>query len=162
MTSSKYGSQPTGKCIGSVGLGVGGMVERCLQGADASVHQPLGTRVAEDADPAEGSEVVDGVERSGAGVEGDREPTRGFVREPGEAAYQDEEVPDQQVAEDHVEQQLLVGPLRAAGGTSKFSDGGRVDGPTEVRTDPVHLGSDVGGVHMSLPGPLRRLAASQR
>ena len=38
---------------GSVGLGVGAMVERCLQGADGSVHEPLGTRVAEDADPAE-------------------------------------------------------------------------------------------------------------
>ena len=66
---------------------------------------------------------------------------------PGEAAYQDEEVPDQQVAEDHVEEQLLVGPLGAVGGTAKLTDGGRVDELTEVCADPVHLGSDVGGVH---------------
>jgi hypothetical protein len=48
------------------------------------------------------------VEGSGAGVEGGGETAGGFVWEPGEAAYEDDEVPDQQVAEDHVEEQCSL------------------------------------------------------
>ena len=82
------------------------------------------------------------MEWAGPRVEGGGEAARSSVGEPGEAAHEEEQVPDDQVAEDHIEEQLLFGPLGAVGGTPKVSDGGRLDQIAEVRAgpDPSRIG----------------------
>jgi hypothetical protein len=60
-----------------------------------------------------GAEVVDDVERSGRGVQQTGERSAGGARQPGEGSQQGQENAKEHVAEEHVEQQLLVGPARA-------------------------------------------------
>ena len=57
-----------------------------------------------------GAQVVDQVERPVRGVQQFRERFAGPVGEQAEDADEDQERADDQVAEQHVEQQLLVGP----------------------------------------------------
>ena len=65
----------------------------------------------------------------------------------GEHPDQDPEVPHQEVPEQHVEEQLLVVPLRAIGAPAKLGDGGRVNQAPEVIADAGQLRTDLLRVH---------------
>jgi hypothetical protein len=92
---------------------VGLIRERRLEVLGHAVHEPLHARVAKDPRTAQGAQVVDEVERPGRRVEARSEVTGDTPRQQGEDADQDHQVANEQVAEGHVEQQLLVRPSGA-------------------------------------------------
>ena len=69
--------------------------------------------------------------------------------EPAETLDQGEQGADEEKAEQHVEQQLLVRPLRAVGRGAELGAVRGVEQVTEVCRDPLQVGIDVSCVHRS-------------
>ncbi len=146
MTSLKYGSHPVGKCTATAGdvlIGLRGWREA----ADRAVHESAHGGAAQDAGAGEGAEVVDDVEWAGGCVQGGGEPARDDVGDPAETLDQGEQGADDEKAEQHVEEQLSVRPLRAVGRGAKLGGSSGVEQVVEVCRDPLQVGVDVASVH---------------
>jgi hypothetical protein len=93
-------------------------------------------------DGGAGPEVVDEVERRGRGIEqagvGAAEP----AGQPPEDGHHGQQRPHDEVAEQHVEQQLLVGPPGPAGAPGQAGGGRLAEQAVEVGLDPVELVMD--------------------
>jgi hypothetical protein len=72
---------------------------------------------------------------------------RGGGRETTETLHQGQQGADDDEAEQHVKQQLLVRPLRAVGRHAELGAGGGVEQAVEVGCYPLQLGVDVASVH---------------
>jgi hypothetical protein len=92
------------------------------------------------------AQVVDQVERAASGVQQAGVGLAGGVGEQAEDADQDQQGADDQVAEQHVEQQFLVGPLRAVRVPPQVRRCRVGDQAAEVEPGLVHLGDDRGAV----------------
>src|ERR1035437_2682486 len=103
--------------------------------------------------PAYRSVVVDDVEWLGGGFERTRERTADAVGQPAEDPYQNQQPHDDQVAEEHVEQQLPVGPLRAVRRPAQLGHGSGVQETVKRLPCLLHLGADDLSIHLitSLP-----------
>jgi hypothetical protein len=93
-------------------------------------------------DGGAGVEVVDEVERLGGGVEQAGAAAAEPAGQPPEGSHQGQQSPDDHVAEQHVEQQLLVGPLRPAGAPGQAGGGRLGEQAAEIGLDPVELVMD--------------------
>src|ERR1035437_6634001 len=103
--------------------------------------------------PAYRSVVVDDVEWLGGGFERTRERSAEAVRRPTEDPYEYQEPHDDQVAEEHVEQQLPVGPLRAVRRPAQLGHRGRIQLTMERLSCLLHLVAHDFSIHLmtSLP-----------
>src|ERR1035437_243046 len=103
--------------------------------------------------PAYRSVVVDDVEWLGGGFERTRERTADAVGQPTEDPYEYQEPHDDQVAEEHVEQQLPVGPLRAVRRSAQLGHRGRIQQTVERLSCLLHLVAHDLSIHLmtSLP-----------
>src|SRR5450631_144055 len=106
-------------------------------------------RVPEHPWPDYRSDVVDGVERSGRGLKQAREHTADAVGQPAKDPNEYQQSDDDQVAEEHVEQQLPVGPLRAIRRPAKVGHRGRVQQMVERLPGLLHLVADDLSVHLT-------------
>src|ERR1035437_7851885 len=108
--------------------------------------------------PAYRSVLVDDREWLGGGFERPRERTAEAVRQPTEDPYEYQEPHDDQVAEEHVEQQLPVGPLRAVRRPAQLGHRGRVQQTVERLSCLLHLVAHDLSIHLmtSLPKPSYR------
>src|SRR5450631_413551 len=110
-------------------------------------------RVPEHPWPDYRSDVVDGVERSGRGLKQAREHTADAVGQPAKDPNEYQQSDDDQVAEEHVEQQLPVGPLRAIRRPAQVGHRGRVQQMVERLLSLLHLVADDLSVHLSTSLP---------
>ena len=117
-----------------------------LQGCDDVVEHRGHAPGRDEAGASAGAEVVDQVERPLRGVQQPGEHPAGRVREQAEDAGKDQQRADDQVAEQHVEQQLLVGPPGPVRRPAQVRGSSVADKPAEVGPGLVHLGADRGPV----------------
>jgi hypothetical protein len=116
--------------------------EAALQPVDRSVALPVQPGTVEDESTAHGAEVVDDVERPGAGVQHGGEGTADRVGKAAEEADERQQAAHDEVAEHHVPQHLAVGPPRPVGATTKVCRGGTSDELVEVGAHALQVVKD--------------------
>ena len=120
--------------------GFGFLLQALDEGGDHVVEHPGHAPGRDDPGAHAGAQVVDQVEWPVRGVQDPGEGFAGPVGEQAEDAHEDQQSADDQVAEQHVEQQLLVGPPGPLRRPAQIR-GSRVAGkPVEVGSGLVDLG----------------------